>query len=204
MTACPIHAHTASPRPQRPFRRDQQPGTCKNCMNRLGTDGDRHAHYCPCCGERLSSGCLGTRRGPARCPHCGRIDVGTLAFMPEPDPLAMLLSGSLEPSAEFTASQLARAVFGDQVAFHISWSWQDREMHCGQLSVRGHEIRLRLHRATQVFEAASSCTADQCRGRRWSIVADSAQLLALHTHGPRSATSPCDRCGPTARSRRAV
>lgn len=202
MTACPTHEHTTPPRPQRPFRRDQQPGACKNCMNQLGTDGDRRAHYCPCCGERLINGCLGTRREPARCPNCGRIDAGTFAFLPEPDPIGDLLSGTLEPSAEFTASQLARAAFGDQVAFHISWSWQDREMHHGQLGVRGREIRLRLRRTDQVFEAASDCPADGCRGRRWSVVANAPELLALHTHGPRSTASPCDRCGPTARGRR--
>ncbi|WP_316782947.1 hypothetical protein [Streptomyces sasae] len=44
MTACPTHEHTPPPRPQRPFRCDQQPGGCKNYMNRLGTDGDRRAH----------------------------------------------------------------------------------------------------------------------------------------------------------------
>jgi hypothetical protein len=171
-------------------------------MNQLGTDGDRRAHYCPCCGERLTNGCLGTRREPARCSNCGRIDAGTFAFLPEPDPIADLLSGTLEPSAEFTASQLARSAFGDQVAFHISWSWQDREMHHGQLTVRGHEIRMRLRRTDGVFEAASDCTAEGCRGRRWSVVANTAQLLALHTHDPRSTATPCDRCGPTGRRRR--
>lgn len=202
VTACPAHERTAPPQPQRPFRRDQQPGACKNCMNRCGTDGDRRAHYCPCCGERLTSGCLGTAREPARCRNCGRIDAGTLAFLPEPDPIADLLSGALEPSAEFTASQLARAAFGDQVAFYIAWSWQDRETHHGQLAVRGHEIRMRLRCADGVFEASTPCTAGGCRGRRWTPVADAAALFALHARGPGSAASPCDRCAPNGDRRR--
>ncbi|MBL1086766.1 hypothetical protein JK359_33205 [Streptomyces actinomycinicus] len=202
MTTCPTHQHAAPPRPQTPFRRDQQPGACKNCMNQLGTDGDRRAHYCPCCGERLTTGCLGTRREPARCLHCGRIDAGTLRFLPEEDLIADLLAGNLEPSAEFTANQLARAAFGDQVAFHIGWSWQDRDTHHGQLTVRGREIQMRLRRADQVFEAATPCTADKCRGRRWTPVATTADLLALHTHGPSRVTLPCDRCGPNAPARR--
>lgn len=92
-----------------------------------------------------------------------------------------------------------RAAFGDQVAFHIGWSWQDRKTHHGQLAVRGREIRMRLRRADRTFEAATPCTADKCLGRRWTLVANAADLLALHTHGPGRATSPCDRCGPNAR-----
>jgi hypothetical protein len=145
--------------------------------------------------EHLTTGCLGTGREPARCPNCGRIDSGTLEFLPEPDPIADLLSGRIEPSAEYLASQLARVAFGDQVAHYITWSWQDRKLHHGHLAISGQQIRLRLRRADEAFEAASPCTADRRRGRRWSPVTSAADLLAVHTHGPSRAASPCDRCG---------
>ncbi|MEU0390045.1 hypothetical protein [Streptomyces chartreusis] len=195
MATCPSHQHTRPPAPQFPFTRNQQPGVCKGCGNQAGTKGDRYAHYCLCCGEHLTAGCLGTGREPARCPNCGRIDSGTLEFLPEPDPIADLLSGRIEPSVEYLAGQLARVAFGDQVAHYITWSWQDRELHHGHLAVSGQQIRLRLRRADEAFEAASPCAADRCRGRRWSPVASAADLLAVHTHGPSRAASPCDRCG---------
>ncbi|MFI5688417.1 hypothetical protein [Streptomyces sp. NPDC051636] len=155
MATCPSHQHTRLPAPQFPFSRNQRPGVCKGCGNQAGTNGDRYAHYCPCCREHLTTGCLGTGREPARCPNCGRNDSGTLEFLPEPDPIADLLSGRIEPSAEYLASQLARVAFGDQVAHYIAWSWQDRELHHGHLAISGQQIRLRLHRADESFEAAS-------------------------------------------------
>ncbi|MGW0647313.1 hypothetical protein ACWD4T_00660 [Streptomyces umbrinus] len=194
MTSCPAHRHTAPPAPQQPFRTSQRPGVCKGCGNQTGTTGDRHAHYCPCCGERVAHGCLGTGRNPARCPNCGRIDAGTLQFLPEEDPIADLLAGRIEPSAAFTAAQLARSVFGDQIAHYLAWSWQDRERHHGSLSVRSKEIRMRLRQDDGVFEAASPCPADGCRGHRWSPVASAADLLTVHTHGANGAASSCDRC----------
>ena len=194
MTACAQHRR-CRPVITTPFQPGPEPYTCKGCGNQVGTEAYRAAHHCPCCGEKVEESCLGTGRGAARCPHCGRIDSKTLAFLPELDPIADLLTGKLQLPADFTAVQRARQMFGDDVAHFLSWSWQDRTYHHGALVVHCRELKMRFHTTTGQFEAARNCSRPGCRGRIWWTVSSHHDLLALHRGTPVGAPTQCNRCG---------
>ncbi|MDI3408327.1 hypothetical protein [Streptomyces cavernicola] len=192
MNRCPAHDQTPPLPPVRPFRHDAPMGICKNCTVTIGTERDRRAHHCPCCGDRLTGGCLGTRRGAARCPNCGLVDTGSREFLPEPDPLTDLLTGVLDPPAAYAAAEAVRARFGPLVAHHTAWTWQEPGIHHGHLTVHGDEIRLRVRTDSGAIEAAAPCPNEGCRGCRWARVDDPQALLALHQRGA-PPNAPCDR-----------
>ncbi|MCX5207615.1 hypothetical protein OG897_40200 [Streptomyces sp. NBC_00237] len=196
MNVCTKHRDNKFPVVALPFQPGPESYTCKGCGNQLGTEAYRRAHHCPCCGEKVTHTCLGTGRGSAHCPHCGRIDSATLHFLPDEDPIAELLAGQMEPPADFTATQCTRQLLGDEIAHFITWSWRDRNYHHGTLAVRGKSMNIRLDTGTRVLEAATGCRSRSCRGQLWHPITAADDLLALHRGEPgRNAVSPCSRCG---------
>ncbi|WP_329492569.1 hypothetical protein OG618_37905 (plasmid) [Kitasatospora sp. NBC_01246] len=197
MTAqrCPSHRNRPPAAPARPFRIDPQPYTCKGCGARLGTQDEAVHHYCPCCGERLES-CI--RNGSSSCPQCGRIGRDG-EFVPEVDHLVELLTGRGRADHQELAASAFRRVMGERVAHYARWVHQDAGHTHGVLARGSSRVDIRVQVEAGLVEAATPCGRDGCRGKVWSTVTGTAQLLAVYQRDPRL-PGTCDRCDrrPTA------
>ncbi|WP_433716900.1 hypothetical protein ACQP2U_43680 (plasmid) [Nocardia sp. CA-084685] len=193
---CPTHRTATPPRPRRSF--DPATGSgrpCKGCGSPEGSDAERRAHHCPCCGEYFADGCL--RPGTtAWCTHCGIYDPATGGFTPPPDPLADLLAGTLAPDTRRDAWIRAVQLFGIDVGYHLhrNDTHSVPRGHVAWTIAAGRRaLPLRYLPATGQFDAGSACP--RCpRGMVWTPVTTRTELLTIHQHGPGPNATGCSRC----------
>ncbi len=195
MTSCSRHQCTTPRTPARPFVAKYSPYLCKGCGSQEGTDADRLAHHCPCCGEHVAGTCM-VRPGAAECPQCGLIDAATREFCAPVDHLVELLEGRRMPNDNYRSWQLARDQFGEDVAYHLALgSETTRDYLTWNLVVQRDRLALRWIRAQQQFEAAAPCPHPDCRrGQVWNSVRTRQDLLGIHRGGPRPGHSRCRSC----------
>ncbi|MFI8944791.1 hypothetical protein [Streptomyces syringium] len=195
MTACPTHHNTRPPRPHQPHDSTPRPVLCKGCNAEAGSENERQAHHCPCCGERFTGRCRIPRTGGvAQCPHCGRLDAATGAWLPARDPIGDLLAGRNTLTAWYRAWEEAAIRFGKPVAHHLTQVTDADSTHLyGVISTGGQTLDIRY--GARGFEVASPCPRrSQClRGRVWTKALTCAELLAVHQDGPGAGHSECDR-----------
>ncbi len=137
---------------------------------------------------------LNRNHRPMRCPKCGRIDLRTLAFLPEPDPITDPLSGRIEPSP------------GCNVA---GWPGPPSATKSPSTATgpgsTGHAPRS-ARRARPRDPDRAAPRRPGLQGCPWIPVTVAADLLAVQTHGPaarrrratrtRAAAAPTDPADP--------
>ncbi|MFD8385264.1 hypothetical protein ACFV2X_43230 [Streptomyces sp. NPDC059679] len=194
MTTCPTHRTTPALEPVQPHNPTYRTGICKGCDAPAGSDYERRSHHCPCCGERLASGCTGQ---PVRhsCPNCGTFDTSSTQWLPSVDPIIELLADHYTPTPWFQVWAQAAIRFGYDVAHHLAevTTEIDRTHLYGEIVFRGSVLVIRHGR--RGFEAASDCPRrEECRrGRVWTPVQIREDLLNVRLNGPGPWASECDR-----------